>query len=86
MREINTVRPICKNCSGQVVRIGSKVRENLDYDAENDVLYVNFHDPPLTAHDSRRVGRFILRYRFGEFIGMTIVDASSLLDDAQSSA
>ncbi len=61
------------------------VRENVNYDAENDVLYINFHDPPLEAQDSRRVGRFILRYRFGEFIGMTIVDASSLLDDAQSS-
>ena len=57
------------------------VRENVNYDAENDVLYINFHDPPLTAQDSRRVGRFILRYRFGEFIGMTIIDASSLLDD-----
>ncbi len=56
------------------------IRAKTSYDKEVDVLYINFHDPPLEAHDSQRIGPFILRYRFGELIGMTILDVSSLLD------
>ena len=48
----------------------------IDHDGEGDVLYVNFHDPPLEAEDTVRKGDFIFRYRRGEPIGVTIMNFS----------
>lgn len=48
----------------------------IDHDGESDVLYVNFHDPPLEADDTVRKGDFVFRYRLGELIGVTIVGFS----------
>ena len=45
-----------------------------NYDAEGDILYINFHDPPLEADDTHRRGDILFRVKNGELIGATILD------------
>jgi len=47
------------------------------YDVEVDVLYINFHQPALTADDSELTEDGILiRYQNDEIIGLTILNVS----------
>jgi uncharacterized protein YuzE len=47
------------------------------YDAEADVLYLNYHHPALPADDSELTDDDILiRYQNDEIIGLTILNAS----------
>ncbi|HAC62779.1 MAG TPA: hypothetical protein DCF68_04405 [Cyanothece sp. UBA12306] len=47
------------------------------YDAEADVLYINFYQPPLIADDSELTDDDILiRYQNDEIIGLTILNVS----------
>jgi len=48
------------------------------YDAEADVMYINFHNPPKPADDTEHTDDDVLiRYdESGEVIGITILQAS----------
>ncbi|MGB5596546.1 MAG: DUF2283 domain-containing protein [Crocosphaera sp.] len=47
------------------------------YDAEADVLYINFHQPALPADDSELTDDdIIIRYQGDEIIGLTIINVS----------
>jgi len=46
------------------------------YDAEADVLYINFQQPPLAADDSELTNEnIIVRYKDNQIIGLTILNA-----------
>jgi uncharacterized protein YuzE len=51
----------------------------LSYDAEADVVYISFHNPPQPADDSEITDDdVIIRYdQEGEVVGLTILHASS---------
>ena len=45
------------------------------YDAEADVLYINFHQPALSADDSELTDDdIIIRYQGDEIIGLSILN------------
>ncbi len=45
------------------------------YDAEADVLYINFHQPTLSADDSELTeDNIIIRYQGDEIIGLSILN------------
>ncbi|MDJ0601940.1 MAG: DUF2283 domain-containing protein [Crocosphaera sp.] len=47
------------------------------YDAQADVLYINFHQPALPADDSEVTDDdVIIRYQGDEIIGLTILNIS----------
>ncbi|ACK67944.1 conserved hypothetical protein [Rippkaea orientalis PCC 8801] len=47
------------------------------YDAEADVLYINFHQPPLIADDSELADDdTLIRYQNDKIIGITILNVS----------
>ncbi len=47
------------------------------YDAEADVLYINFHQPPLAADDSELTDdNIVIRCKDNQIIGLTILNAS----------
>ena len=47
------------------------------YDAEADVLYINFHQPPLSADDSELTDNdIIIRYQGDEIIGLSILNVT----------
>lgn len=49
----------------------------VSYDPEGDVLYVHFTEQPVAADDSEFVtDDTVVRYRNGEVIGVTILNAS----------
>ena len=48
------------------------------YDKSADILYISFYNPPFEATDNHSVGNVILRYRWGELIGITLINASDL--------
>lgn len=50
----------------------------LSYDAEADVVYINFHNPALPAYDSELTNEDVLiRYdEEGNLIGLTVLHAS----------
>jgi len=55
----------------------SRMRETfIDYDEENDIVYINFHHPPLEAGITVTKGDFIFRSKRGEPIGVTIMNFS----------
>jgi uncharacterized protein YuzE len=50
----------------------------VSYDAEGDVLYVHFAEEPAVADDSEFVADdMVVRYRNGEVVGVTILNAST---------
>ena len=50
------------------------------YGVEADVLYINFHQPALTADDSELTDDDILiRYQNDEIIGLTILNVNNRL-------
>lgn len=54
-------------------------RTKLNYDAENDVLYINF-DQPQPADDSDITDEgVIIRLRENKIIGLTILNAAKML-------
>lgn len=54
-------------------------RTKLNYDAESDVLYINF-DPPQPADDSDITDEgVIIRLRDNKIVGMTILNAAKVL-------
>ncbi|MFN5514957.1 MAG: DUF2283 domain-containing protein [Cyanobacteriota bacterium] len=59
--------------------IGNLPRENLwmAYDATADALYINFHQPALSADDSELTqDNIIIRYRQDQVIGLTLLNVS----------
>lgn len=46
------------------------------YDAETDVLYVNFDEPASATDSELTEDDIIVRYRDGEVIGFTVLHAS----------
>jgi len=46
------------------------------HDEENDILYINFHNPPLEAGFTNRRGDFIFRSKKRAPIGVTITNFS----------
>jgi uncharacterized protein YuzE len=65
-------------------RLFAKAMQNLPqenfwtaYDAEADVLYINFQQPPLAADDSELTDdNIVIRYKDNQIIGLTILNAS----------
>ncbi len=54
-------------------------RTKLNYDAESDVLYINF-DPPQDADDSDITDEgVIIRLRENKIVGLTILNAAKML-------
>jgi len=54
-------------------------KTNLNYDAEADVLYINF-DPPQEADDSDITDEgVIIRMRNSHIVGLTILNAAKVL-------
>lgn len=54
-------------------------RTKLNYDAENDVLYINF-DQPQSADDSDITNEgVIIRLRNDRIVGLTILNAAKIL-------
>jgi uncharacterized protein YuzE len=54
-------------------------RTHLDYDQENDTLYINFN-PPQPADDSDITDEgVIVRLREGQIVGLTILNASKVV-------
>ena len=49
------------------------------YDAEADILYINFYQSPLPADDSELTDDdIIIRYQGDEIIGLTILNVSKI--------
>jgi len=54
-------------------------RTKLNYDADSDVLYINF-DPPQEADDSDLTDEgVIIRLRSNRIVGLTILNAGKVL-------
>lgn len=53
-------------------------RLSLLYDRDVDVLYINFtHSKPEKADFGKRDGDYILRFKQGEWIGVTVLNAQN---------
>ncbi|MGB9662032.1 MAG: DUF2283 domain-containing protein [Moorellaceae bacterium] len=66
-----TVSRVVMNSGLPVLRVS--------YDAEGDVLYVHFTERPIAADDSEFIGDdTVVRFRGGEVVGVTILNASRL--------
>lgn len=48
----------------------------IDYDKEADVLYISFNRPQKATDSEMTKDGIILRYKGGEIVGVTILDAS----------
>ena len=46
----------------------------IDYDKENDILYINFFNPPLKATFTHRIGNVVMRWHEHRIAGITIID------------
>lgn len=54
-------------------------KTKLNYDAENDVLYINFN-PPQEADDSDITDEgIIIRLRSNRIVGLTVLNATKIL-------
>jgi uncharacterized protein YuzE len=49
----------------------------VDYDAEADVLYINFRRPQQATNTEMTEEGILLRYQGDELVGITILDAST---------
>ena len=49
----------------------------VDYDAEADVLYINFQHPQRATDSQMTEEGILLRYRGKQLVGMTVLDAST---------
>jgi uncharacterized protein YuzE len=66
------------------VTIGSTTFDNVDYDAEADVLYLHVGDPATAVDfDESPEGHAIRFDAAGRLVGVTIVGARRLLDSGQ---
>ncbi len=55
----------------------SRMKETvIDHDEENDILYINFHNPPLKASGTNRRGDFLFLSKYGAPTGITIMNFS----------
>ena len=55
----------------------SRMKETvIDHDEENDILYINFHNPPLKAGGTNRRGDFLFLSKYGVPVGVTIMNFS----------
>jgi len=48
----------------------------IDYDEEADVLYISFRRPQKATDTEMMEDGILLRYKDGELVGLTILDAS----------
>lgn len=49
----------------------------VDYDNEADVLYISFARPQKATDTEATADGLLLRYRGGELVGVTVLDASA---------
>ncbi len=49
----------------------------VDYDSEADVLYISFDRPQKVTDTESRDDGILLRYRDGQLVGITVLDAST---------
>ena len=64
------------------ITIGSTTFENVDYDAEVDVLYLHKGDPSTAVDFDESPEGHALRFDGdGNLVGVTIVGAKALIDD-----
>jgi uncharacterized protein YuzE len=49
----------------------------VDYDAEADVLYINFQRPQKATNTVMTEDGLLLRYREKQLVGITVLDAST---------
>ena len=54
-----------------------KQRFWVDYDAEADVLYINFQRPQKATNTVMTEDGLLLRYRAKQLVGITVLDAST---------
>ena len=55
----------------------SRMKETvIDHDEENDILYINLHNPPLEAGGTNRRGDFLFLSKYGAPTGVTIMNFS----------
>jgi uncharacterized protein YuzE len=54
-----------------------KQRFWVDYDAEADVLYINFQRPQKATNTVMTEDGLLLRYRVKQLVGITVLDAST---------
>lgn len=54
-----------------------KQRFWVDYDAEADVLYINFQRPQKATNTIMTEDGLFLRYRAKQLVGITVLDAST---------
>ncbi len=55
----------------------SRMKETvIDHDEENDILYLNFNNPPLKAGGTNRRGDFLFLSKYGAPTGITIMNFS----------
>jgi uncharacterized protein YuzE len=66
------------------VTIGTTTFDNVDYDAEVDVLYLHVGDPATAVDfDESPEGHGLRFDAIGQLVGVTIVSARQLLDSGQ---
>lgn len=64
------------------IRVANTDFDRIDYDAEADVLYLASGDPSLAVEFDETPEGHAVRYGAGgEIVGITIVNARSLLDE-----
>ena len=55
----------------------SRLKETvITHDEENDILYINFHNPPLEAGGTNKRGDFLFLSKYGAPTGITIMNFS----------
>ena len=68
---------LAKAAHGVFDALADSRKVDIDYDRRADVLYVNFtHSPHENADYTLDTGDYVFRYRKGELIGVTVIDAA----------
>jgi len=66
------------------IKVGNTTFDNVEYDAESDVLYLHVGRPSRAVDFDESPEGHALRYdRAGTLVGLTIVNAKKLLDAAE---
>jgi len=67
-----------------MITVGNTTFDSVEYDADADVLYLHVGKPDRAADFDESPEGHALRYdRAGTLVGLTIVNAKRLLDDAK---
>lgn len=58
----------------------------VDYDDEADVLYISFERPQKATDTEMTDDGLLLRYRGEDLVGVTVLDASTRVEEVQGAA